>query len=113
MGQILCCLGVRAAKRYKKNRPEGRLNHFTQRAHCELWICWKKSLPLSSTRINAGKSSTSIFQMATIPSSGYATHSRLRILCCASTAAGPPMLEVETAVFMTGVGHLLAAVAFG
>ncbi len=40
-----------------KNRPEGRLCLFhTAGALCEL-ICWKKSFPLSSTRINAGKSS--------------------------------------------------------
>lgn len=32
--------------------------------------CLKKSLPLSSTRMNAGKSSTSIFQTASMPSSG-------------------------------------------
>ncbi|BBR05545.1 Uncharacterised protein [Klebsiella quasipneumoniae] len=61
--------------------PKGGQVYFTQRAHCDVWICWKKSLPLSSTRINAGKSSTSIFQIASIPSSGYATHSRLRMLC--------------------------------
>jgi len=30
---------------------------------------------LSSTRINAGKFSTSIFQIASIPNSGYSTHS--------------------------------------
>ena len=43
-------------------------------------ICLKKSLPLSSTRMNAGKSSTWIFQMASIPSSGYSTHSMLLML---------------------------------
>ena len=37
--------------------------------------CLKKSLPLSSTRMNAGKSSTSIFQTASMPNSGYSTHS--------------------------------------
>ena len=40
----------------------------------------KKSLPLSSTRMKAGKSSTSIFQTASIPSSGYSTHSMLLML---------------------------------
>ena len=40
----------------------------------------KKSLPLSSTRIKAGKSSTSIFHTASIPSSGYSTHSMLLML---------------------------------
>ena len=53
--------------------------------------CLKKSLPLSSTRMKAGKSSTSIFQMASIPSSGYSTHSMLLMLFCARMAAGPPM----------------------
>ena len=54
-------------------------------------ICLKKSLPLLSTRINAGKSSTSIFQMASIPNSGYYTHSMLLMLFCARMAAGPPI----------------------
>ena len=35
----------------------------------------KKSLPLSSTTMNAGKSSTSIFQTASMPSSGYSSTS--------------------------------------
>lgn len=43
-------------------------------------ICLKKSLPLLSTKINAGKFSTSIFQIASIPNSGYSTHSMLLIL---------------------------------
>ncbi len=42
-------------------------------------ICLKKSLPLLSTRMNAGKSSTSIFQMASMPSSGYSSSSTLLI----------------------------------
>ena len=53
--------------------------------------CLKKSLPLSSTKMKAGKSSTSIFQMASIPSSGYSTHSMLLMLFCAKMAAGPPI----------------------
>ena len=51
----------------------------------------KKSLPLSSTRMNAGKSSTSIFHTASMPSSGYSTHSMLLIELCESTAATPPI----------------------
>ena len=35
----------------------------------------KKSLPLSSTTMKAGKSSTSIFQTASMPSSGYSSTS--------------------------------------
>jgi len=54
-------------------------------------IFWKKSLPLSSTRMKAGKSSTSIFQMASMPNSGYSTHSMLLMLFCARMAAGPPI----------------------
>ena len=51
----------------------------------------KKSLPLSSTRMKAGKSSTRIFQMASMPSSGYSTHSMLLMLFWARMAAGPPI----------------------
>ena len=54
-------------------------------------IVLKKSLPLSSTRMKAGKSTTSIFQMASMPSSGYSTHSMLLIFSWARMAAGPPM----------------------
>ena len=39
--------------------------------------CLKKSLPLSSTKMNAGKFSTRIFHTASMPSSGYSTHSML------------------------------------
>ncbi len=52
----------------------------------------KKSLPLSSTTMKAGNFSTSIFQTASIPNSGYSKTSTFRMLFCASTAAGPPML---------------------
>ena len=55
-------------------------------------ILLKKSFPLSSTRMKAGKSSTRIFQMASIPSSGYSTHSMLLMLLCERTAATPPMV---------------------
>ena len=66
-------------------------SHYLQLGHQGL-SCWKKSLPLSSTRMNAGKSSTVIFQMASIPSSGYSTHSMLLMLHCERTAATPPMV---------------------
>ncbi len=52
----------------------------------------KKSFPLSSTTINAGKSSTYIFQIASIPSSAYSTTSTFLILSWANIAAGPPIL---------------------
>lgn len=51
----------------------------------------KKSLPLSSMTMNAGKSSTSMRQMASIPSSGYSTVSTFLMQSCASRAAGPPI----------------------
>lgn len=54
-------------------------------------ICLKKSFPLSSTRMKAGKSSTSIFQMASIPSSGYSTTSTFLMFSSARRAAAPPM----------------------
>ena len=53
--------------------------------------CLKKSFPLSSTRIKAGKFSTSIFHTASIPSSGKSIHSTFLMFSSASRAAGPPM----------------------
>ena len=54
-------------------------------------ILAKKSLPLSSTTMNAGKSTTSIFQTASMPSSGYSSISTFLMQSSASRAAGPPM----------------------
>ena len=51
----------------------------------------KKSLPLSSTTMNAGKFSTSMCHIASMPSSGYSWHSTLRMASLARRAAGPPM----------------------
>lgn len=51
----------------------------------------KKSLPLSSTTMNAGKSCTSIFHTASIPSSGYSSTSTLVMQSWAKRAAGPPI----------------------
>jgi hypothetical protein len=51
----------------------------------------KKSLPLSSTTMKAGKFSTSIFRMASMPRSSKSTSSTFLILFCAKIAAGPPM----------------------
>ncbi len=53
-------------------------------------ICLKKSFPLSSTRMKAGKFSTSIFQTASIPSSGKSRTSTFLMFSSARTAAGPP-----------------------
>ena len=51
----------------------------------------KKSFPLSSTTMNAGKSRTSIFHTASMPSSGYSSTSTLVMQSLASRAAGPPI----------------------
>ena len=48
----------------------------------------KKSLPLSSTMTNAGKSSTSIFQMASIPSSGFQNHPHPKYATAAFSVSG-------------------------
>lgn len=50
------------------------------------------SLPLSSTMMKAGKSTTSIFHTASMPHSGKAMHSTFLISSLARMAAGPPML---------------------
>ena len=51
----------------------------------------KKSLPLSSTTMKAGKSSTSIFQTASMPSSSYSSTDTDLMQSWARRAAGPPM----------------------
>ena len=51
----------------------------------------KKSFPLSSTTMKAGKSSTSMRQTASMPSSGYSSTSTLRMKSCARRAADPPI----------------------
>ena len=51
----------------------------------------KKSLPLSSTRINAGKFFTVIIKIASIPNSGYSMVSTFVMHSLPSLAAGPPM----------------------
>lgn len=71
-----------AAHRRRRKRADSPSPHYS---------CLKKSLPLSSTRMKAGKFSTSIFQTASIPSSGYSTSSTFLMLSCARIAAGPPM----------------------
>ena len=51
----------------------------------------KKSLPLSSTRMNAGKSTTSMRQTASMPSSAKSMHSTFLMFSSARIAAGPPI----------------------
>ena len=51
----------------------------------------KKSLPLSSVTMKAGKSSTSMRQMASMPSSGYSRTSTRLMEFWARIAAGPPI----------------------
>lgn len=71
--------------------------------------CLKKSLPLSSTRINAGKSSV-IFQIASIPSSGYSTFDALNIVLRQDSGKTADRAEIETAVLLASIRNLLAAV---
>ncbi len=51
----------------------------------------KRSLPLSSMTMKAGKSTTSIFQTASMPSSGNSTSSTFLMQSRARRAAGPPI----------------------
>src|SRR5712691_6419555 len=51
----------------------------------------KKSLPLSSMTMKAGKFSTSMRQIASMPSSGYSTTSTFLMQCSARFAAAPPI----------------------
>src|SRR5919197_5467637 len=51
----------------------------------------KKSLPLSSMMMKAGKSTTSMRQIASMPSSGYSTTSTFLMQCSARFAAPPPI----------------------
>ena len=51
----------------------------------------KKSLPLSSMTMKAGKSTTSMRQIASMPSSGYSTVSTFLMQCSARFAAAPPI----------------------
>ena len=72
----------------------------------------KKSLPLSSTTMNAGKSSTSIFQTASMPSSSYSsTDDRLDAVLGEPRRRAADRAEVEAAVGVAGLGDLLGAVA--
>ena len=69
-------------------RPCGRLGPAGSRHQVS---AAKKSLPLSSMTIKAGKSTTSMRQIASMPSSGYSSTSTFRMQSCASRAAGPPI----------------------
>ena len=51
----------------------------------------KKSLPLSSMTMKAGKSTTSMRQIASMPSSGYSRVSTFLMQCSARLAAAPPI----------------------
>lgn len=61
-------------------------------SHIYIFQSAKKSLPLSSTMIKAGKSSTSIRQTASIPSSSYSTTDTFLMAFSAKIAAAPPTL---------------------
>ncbi len=66
-------------------------------SHLVIFFSWtgcrsaKKSLPLSSTTMNAGKSTTWTRHTASMPSSGYSSTSTFLMLCSANNAAGPPI----------------------
>src|SRR5690242_13291012 len=51
----------------------------------------KKSFPLSSITMKAGKSTTSMRQIASMPSSGYSSTSTFLMQCSARFAAAPPI----------------------
>jgi hypothetical protein len=51
----------------------------------------KKSFPLSSITMNAGKSTTSMRQIASMPSSAYSSVSTFLMQCSARFAAEPPI----------------------
>ncbi len=59
---------------------QGNLFYFVQLQGVHGFNSLKKSCPLSSTSMKAGKSSTRIFHTASIPNSGYSTHSMLLML---------------------------------
>mgnify|MGYP007011420258 CR=1 FL=1 len=64
--------------------------------------------------MNAGKSSTSIFQIASIPNSGYSTHSMLLIELLERTAAyTTDSTEVETTMLLASLCNNIATVTLG
>ena len=71
----------------------------------------KKSLPLSSTMMKAGKFSTSMRQMASIPSSSYSWISTFLMQFLASRRRPTDRSEIETAVLGASVRHGLRSVA--
>jgi hypothetical protein len=63
----------------------------TTRVYYPRFNSLKKSLPLSSMTMKAGKFSTSIRQIASMPSSGYSCTSTFLMQCSAKFAALPPI----------------------
>lgn len=76
---------ARALKRYAQARAAE-----IRRAKVQPTVL-KKSFPLSSIRMKAGKSATSMLQTASIPSSGYSRTSTRLMYLRARRAAGPPI----------------------
>src|ERR1700733_9909908 len=70
---------------------DSRLRGNERSAHYPKFSALKKSLPLSSITTKAGKSTTSMRQIASMPSSGYSMHSTFLMQCSARFAAVPPI----------------------
>ncbi len=72
-------------------KPPDKLRRFHLYRSNYAYNSLKKSFPLSSTMINAGKFSTLILRTASIPRSSKSTTSTDLILFLAKIAAGPPI----------------------
>src|SRR4029078_3226718 len=71
--------------------PKGGRDQIRERTIYPRFSSLKKSLPLLSMTMKAGKSTTSMRQIASMPSSGYSTHSTFLMQCSARFAAAPPI----------------------
>src|ERR1043165_3710108 len=65
--------------------------HLDAKAHHPKFNSLKKSFPLSSITMKAGKSLTSMRHTASMPSSGYSSTSTFLMQCSARFAAAPPI----------------------
>ncbi len=88
-GNVACAMRPARKNTRRSGSPKRRaeLLHWTNQCLKSA----KKSLPLSSTIMNAGKFSTYILRTASMPSSGKSTTSTLLMLFLARIAAGPPI----------------------
>ena len=86
-GGIPSLLPLRLPARRFPSAAKKEMNHYLN-FHSRFW---KKSFPLSSTRMKAGKSLTVISKMASMPSSGYSSTFMWVMHSFPRRAAGPPM----------------------